>query len=152
MRSSKGPPSPAHNQDRYPAGPTVPGDLWQDLRKKGAVFGTLLGLTTASLTGSGNCEVNKIAGTAQKSGMRKLWGQAPTDHRIRHIEAMAKLAKHGWIVAATVREGPSEFAVRCFVVGRDMEAEAISACAICRTSIQRTRSCCTVNFRSQKSR
>jgi hypothetical protein len=40
---------------------------------------------------------------------------------------MAKLAKHGWMIAATIHEGPSEFAVRCFRVGADTEAEAISA-------------------------
>jgi hypothetical protein len=37
------------------------------------------------------------------------------------------LAKLGWMVAVTIHEGPSEFAVRSIVVGAETEAEAISA-------------------------
>src|SRR5580704_5692931 len=50
------------------------------------------------------------------------------NRRIRHTDPMGKLlAKLGWMVAVTIHEGPSEFAVRCFVVGAETEAEAISA-------------------------
>jgi hypothetical protein len=40
---------------------------------------------------------------------------------------MVKLAKSGWVAEATILEGPSEKAVRSFLVGRDTEAEAIAA-------------------------
>jgi hypothetical protein len=55
------------------------------------------------------------------------WGERPTSRESGHTAPMAKLAKLGWMVAVTIHEGPSEYAVRCFVVGAETEAAAILA-------------------------